>query len=90
MLDYGRTKSRNISKHQKLALQRSIPTIVKDIHTALKDVHRIVPSEEENRMQLSKILQRPPQFNKTLYKTNEKVLLLIERVVYFEQYKSIF
>ena len=90
MLDYGRSNSRNVTKHQKLALQRSVPTIVKDINAALKGIKKIVPSTEKKRVQLPEMLKRPSHFNKALYKTNEKVLLLIERVVYFEQYKSIF
>ena len=90
MLDYGKAKSRNISKNQRLALRNNMDLIFKDVTLNADDIHVLNINNNGNSLSLLEFLSRAPAFNNTLYKMNEKTLTLINRVVYFHKYKSAF
>ena len=95
MLDYGKPKSRNISKNQKLALQNNMDLILKDIAVVVDDVDSLDNNNNNNinvtqRLSLLNFLNRSPLLNQSLYKMNEQILILINHVVSFYKYQSIF
>ena len=94
MLDYGKPKSRNISKNQKLALQNNMDLILKDIAVVFDDVDSLDNNNNNinvtQRLSLLNFLNRSPLLNQSLYKMNEQILILINHVVSFYKYQSIF